>query len=183
MYLIEGRRLGVPAGDDRVGGEIEQFVDAVVPRRVTVREIGQFRDHRANETRTDGRARVPHAGHCVAHGQPLVLVARVEPVDQAVDETPAAHVRRGLFRIEQHAVHESLERLVHNDRLGELGRRDGQPVVRRAVDGYVAADRGRQLVVRSGAVRRRRQRPEHVRREHFHHGLVHIRRIICREKQ
>jgi len=152
-------------------------VDAVVPRRVTVREVGQLVDGRVQHARLGRRARLPQADHRVAGRQPLVHVGRVEPVHQATREPPS-HVRPGLVAVEGQPVHERPERLVRHGRLPELECRGlcGRQVLCGATED-AAAVKGA-LVVVGRHVRRRRQRPEHVGREHFRDGRVHFRRIF-----
>jgi len=154
-----------------------------VPGRVPVREVGQLVDGRVRHAGPGRRARFPDADHRVAGRQPLVRVGRVQPVRQAAREPPS-QVRAGRVAVERQPVDERPERLVRHGRLLELGLggrgRVLSPAAAAAAAEPVAvgAVHAAPLVVVGRRARRRRQRPEHVGREHPRDGRVHVVRII-----
>lgn len=179
-YLFDGGLRDVRE-HDAVGQKLEQLVDAVVPRHVAVREVGQLGEGRVQDAVTGRRARVPQERHEVADGRPLVRAVRVQPVRQAADETPR-QPRFHLGGVEPVAVHEGPERVEHHGRLREFRDRHRRCHLVVAVGlqrrDAAAEGPGHFAGVVDRSVRRRRQRAEHVRGEHFRDGRVHLRRII-----
>lgn len=180
VHLFDGRTLDVRV-DDRVGDEVEQLVDTVVPGRVPVREVGQLVDGRVHHAGPGRRTRFPEADHRVAGRQPLVRVGRVQPVRQAAREPPS-QVRAGRYlTVERQPVDERPEHLVRHGRLLELdlrGRRRVLSPAAAAAESVAVGAVHAELVVVGRRVRRWRQRPVHVGREHLRDGRVHVVRII-----
>lgn len=196
-YLVEARGTdgrAPPVVGHGVRAKRQQLAHAVVPRREAVRQLGQLGDGGVQQTAAGRRTRAPQAAHGLARQQPLVVVRRVQPLRQAAREPPV-QVRGGRRGVEPLALHERLERRVRDGRL--RGRRPrghivrGRPLLsrgRRRPAVSVGRRRRRQRLRRGrrrvlvdvvvARVRRRRQRPERVDREHFHRGRVHVRRVV-----